>query len=301
VQIIINNKFEDGMYSSIKAGVATLDDSTEAFFILPGDCAFSDSGTITILADAYRYNLDVIYPVHGGRRGHPALVSSRLCPLILSSNPEGGLKALLEGSAVRFIELPVPDPGINYDMDTIKDYQNISGTGVRFPSELECIEILMNAGVNEQILLHSKKVARTAIRISEYLNSRGCRINTGLVMAAGLLHDIAKEQPGHDRIGSEIIGALGYKEVSDIIALHMDISAEAVDSLDEAAIIYLADKLVQGSRIISLEKRFSASVAKYEHDVVITGNIKNRFNNAFLIKKQIENMTGLPLEDILQE
>jgi molybdenum cofactor cytidylyltransferase len=300
IQIVINEKFTDGMYTSIQAGVRTLDDSVKAFFILPADCPFVEPDTVTSLMSAYRAGqAGVIYPTHNNRRGHPALISNRLRGLILKSNPEGGLKALLEKHTHDFLEIPVGDAGINVDMDTAQDYQNISGKYAHFPTEEECLKILKDAKVNERVLLHSKEVARVAVRISEYMNSMGSRINLGLVMAAGLLHDIAREQSSHAQAGAEIISGLGYTDTAAVAARHMDIDSNAAEALGEAAIVYLADKMVNESSIILLEERLSQSLARFAGNKEAEENIRDRFNKAMLIKKRVEEIIKQQIETII--
>jgi molybdenum cofactor cytidylyltransferase len=301
VQIIINSKFAEGMYTSIQAGVDTLAESIEAFFILPADCPFVEPDTVSGLLIAYQARpAGVIYPTHNNRRGHPALISNKLRGLILKSNPEGGLKTLLEKHARDFLEIPVGDAGINIDMDTVREYQNISGKYTRFPSEEECLKMLKDAKVNERVLLHSKEVARIAVKISEHMNSLGSRLNLGLVMAAGLLHDIAREQPSHAQAGAEIISGLGYADTAAIAAQHMDIDSNAAEALGEAAIVYLVDKMVKESTIISLEERLSQSLAKFGNDASVVKNIKERYNKAILIKKKVEEILKQNIKNILK-
>ncbi|MBN2403748.1 MAG: NTP transferase domain-containing protein [Spirochaetes bacterium] len=300
VRIIENDRFAEGMYTSVQAGVRTLDGSISAFFILPADCPFVRPDTISGLAAAFQSKpAGVIYPVHGKRRGHPALVSGKFYPLIVKSNPKGGLKALLEKHADDFMEVRVDDAGINIDMDTAQDYQNVSGKPVRFPSEEECFKLLQDAKVSERVLLHSKEVARVALKISEHMNSMGSRINLGLVMAAGLLHDIAREQSMHAQAGAEIISGLGYGEIADIIAQHMNIDNNAAEALGEAAIVYLADKMVKESSAVPLEERLSESLARFEDDAGAVKNIRERFNKAIIIKNKVENILKQNIESII--
>ena len=94
-------------------------------------------------------------------------------------------------------------------------------------------------------------------------------------MAAGLLHDIARERPSHAQAGAEIISGLGYPEVAAIAAPHMDIDNNAAEALGEAAIVYLADKMVKESTVVSLEERLSQSLAKFGHDAGAVKNIKD--------------------------
>jgi molybdenum cofactor cytidylyltransferase len=300
IQVIVNSKFTEGMYTSIQAGVRTLDDSIKAFFIIPADCPFVRTDTVSSLQAAYRYRpVSVIYPTHNNRRGHPTLISNMLRELIVNSNPEGGLKSLLEEHGRDFIEIPVPDPGICIDMDTVNDYQNVSGMPARFPSEEDCLKLLEDVKVNERVLLHSKEVARIALALAEHMNSMGCRVNLGLVMAAGLLHDIARERPEHAKAGAEIVSGLGYGAVADIIAQHMDIDSRAAEAPGEAAIVYLADKMVKENKAHPLEERLSESLARFADNKEAAENIRDRFNKAILIKKRVEEIIKQKIETII--
>ncbi|MFH0976039.1 MAG: NTP transferase domain-containing protein [Spirochaetota bacterium] len=302
VKSIVNYNYMEGMHSSIIAGVATLDNATEAFFVLPGDCPFIQPGTIIEMQNVYVRNFtNIVYPTYHGQRGHPVLISSGLISKILTEDISKGLRSLLEQQE-KFIEMPVDDPGVTYDMDSISDYLSFPGNNADpFPSEEECMALLKKTNVQEKVVAHSKEVSRIGIILAEYLNSTGLRINTGLVMAAGFLHDIMKGQHDHAHKGADILSGIGYKRIADIIAQHVDISNNALEEINEAAILYLADKIMKEDKPVLLEERLADSMSKHAHDGSAINNIKKRFNNAFLIKSRIEKIIGLKIEDILKD
>jgi molybdenum cofactor cytidylyltransferase len=128
VQIIINHNFQEEMYTSVQAGVRTLEDSVNAFFICPADYPLILCDTVTRLVSTYKdKSATVIYPTYNDKRGHPVLIGSSMRNLIMNNNPEGGLKTLLRKHARLFKEIPVDDPGININMNTLSDYQNVVG------------------------------------------------------------------------------------------------------------------------------------------------------------------------------
>jgi CTP:molybdopterin cytidylyltransferase MocA/HD superfamily phosphodiesterase len=301
-KVIKNPDFSKGMYSSIKAGVRTLDDTVDAFFLLPGDCPLVDPATIHALMRAYRRrHTFVVYPVSGGSRGHPPLISAHLRSLIENHNPENGLSSLLEDNVPIFQEIPVEDPNIHVDLDTIADCKDYSGDKhMYFPTRKECLEFLNSARVATDIIVHSTAVARIAVSISEHLNSHGKFINLGQVMAAGLLHDIAKGTLDHAEKGRELVSKIGYETVADIIATHMDIPYHLITTINEAGIVYLADKLVKGITIIPLEARLHLVLNKRGKDRAIRDNIQRRFEYAFEIKRNIESALNCRLEDIIR-
>ena len=118
-----NPDFERGMYSSVITGVAALGGEVEGFFLLPCDVPLAGVVTVQLLAEARATagDPDVCYPVHGGRRGHPPLLSGRLIPEILREEPDGGLRALLGRHEA--IHVPTPVRGAVMDLDTPEAYE----------------------------------------------------------------------------------------------------------------------------------------------------------------------------------
>lgn len=302
VKAIRNPEHHRGMYSSIQAGIRSLGDEVEAFFLLPADCAFVSPRTIDRLAQDYRGrprgSCPVIYPVCRGERGHPPLISATLRPRILAAEPEGGLGRMLEeapGSA----EVPVADEGVLVDLDSEEDYRRaIRGLLAPYPSLGECRRILQEHRAEGPVLEHSRAVAGVSGRIAEHLNSRGCRIHLGVVMAASWLHDLARGEKDHAARGSELVARLGYPEVADIIASHMALGPGQQDQVNEATIVYLADKLVSGTRVVSLDERLGERLEELRHEAARQG-ARERIGQAMAVQKRIEGILDSRLEDVL--
>ena len=83
------------------------------------------------------------------------------------------------------------------------------------------------------------------------LESNGYIFDQKLVRSGALLHDIARLQRHHAKTGGELFLQLGYPEISQIISQHHGL-LEA--TLDEAAIVFLADKLIQETQRVTIEK-----------------------------------------------
>jgi len=127
VHCVLNPVYGQGMYSSVVAGFRSLPRRVEACFLLPGDMPGVQPDTIRMIAEDYAINrASITYPVLGGRRGHPPLISRALFPAILSTEGAGGLRAVLAGydSAARNVE--VGDQGIHWDLDTPEQYSELS-------------------------------------------------------------------------------------------------------------------------------------------------------------------------------
>jgi len=116
-EIVLNDGYRAGMFSSVKAGIAHV--QAESFFLLPGDHPL-------VRVETYRRLLmaggEIAIPSFRGRRGHPVLVASRLIPEILSEPGESSLREYI--GRVGFTLVDVPDEGVTLDIDTMDDYRS---------------------------------------------------------------------------------------------------------------------------------------------------------------------------------
>jgi len=70
--------------------------------------------------------------------------------------------------------------------------------------------------------------------------------------------------------------------------------------LTRAEVLYLADKLVEGRRLVGLEERFAAKLARHGADPVLAKAIQTRWHNASIIAARLEQACGLPLGSITE-
>jgi hypothetical protein len=120
---VFNPNFQNGMFSSIQAGIGAVDGHCDGCLILPVDIPLVRPDTIAALTAQFgRQPAPVTYPVCHGRRGHPPLIAATLFPAILEGAADGGLAALLARHRDHALSVAVEDPGILRDMDTPGDY-----------------------------------------------------------------------------------------------------------------------------------------------------------------------------------
>lgn len=123
VTVVMNERYEEGMFTSIKTGVMALPKSVDGFFMMPADMPFVMPDTINKLMTTYSEQpSDVLYPTFNHKRGHPPLISRTVFNSILDSDGEGGLKRLLNHPEIHANHLEVEDEGILLDLDTYEDY-----------------------------------------------------------------------------------------------------------------------------------------------------------------------------------
>lgn len=303
VNIIENPDYAEGMFTSVKAGMRALHPGHEYFFVMPVDIPLVRQATIArLISEAGQYPDRIIYPVFGGRRGHPPLIPVSLVPDILGWNAGGGLKAALSGGGTSAREVTVPDENILFDVDTRDDYRELLERFARnhIPTDAECVTILDEiCRVAPDIRQHSLKVADIALLISRALNDSGHRTDIDAVRAAAMLHDIAKGQPEHDAVGGRILESMGFGSIGGIVAVHTDLPGRDADIPLESKIIFLADKFVDGTALVSIEARYRAANDRFATSPEIEANIATRKARALAVKHELELQVGYPLEKLI--
>ena len=116
-----------------------------------------------------------------------------------------------------------------------------------------------------------------------------------LVVAAALLHDVARAEPRHGDAGAALLERLGYPRVARVVRRHMRLGAAAGDDLDETQVVYLADKLVQDDRLVGLDERFAVRLERHAGDAAALEGVRARREEARLVQARVEAALGRPL------
>ena len=125
-----------------------------------------------------------------------------------------------------------------------------------------CEQLLDAANTPEQVKRHCRAVTEKATRMARNLMDSGIEIDVEKLRAAAMLHDIARTETNHAAVGAAWMKSLGYPEIADIISGHHDLDVEQEAEITETTVLYLADKLIQEDREVTLEQRFTASAKK---------------------------------------
>lgn len=310
-----NLRFDDGMYSSVQAGVAALAAGVTRFFLLPADVPLVRPETVGRLARAAGSPAGpaagqstaggvagpaVVFPAFRESTGHPPLISAALRDEILGGRPAGGLRELLMRHSASSLLLEVDDPGVLLDADTQDDLARLRerAAGEDLPDEARCLELLREHGTPEEVVSHSRAVAAVAAALAAALNERGRHLCEPLVAAGALLHDVARDQPRHAEAGAEVLGRLGYPRVAAVVRRHMGLD-DADDDVGEAQVVYLADKLVQGDQLVGLDARFAARLGRFARYPAALAGATARRDEAEKLLRQVESVLERPVADVL--
>lgn len=133
------------------------------------------------------------------------------------------------------------------------------------PDQAVCLELLSQFGTPSPVIDHCRAVADRAMELWRILDSRGVPLHRELVLAGALLHDIARARPDHARAGAQWLTQRGYASLGAIVGDHMELPAGDEGQLSEKSLVFLADKLIQGTTPVTLEVRFSQALSSPEH------------------------------------
>jgi len=301
---VYNAGYAHGMFSSVSCGLRAVKPGVAAFFLLPVDMPLVKSHTVKMLARAFnRADADIIYPVFQGQRGHPPLIAAHLIPAILAWNGPEGLRGFLKQYESRAYEVNVLDEGTVMDIDTAEDYAQCMERYRKrnIPAVAECEAIMAKLEISYTICRHSRMVAAVAEKLASCINRAGPKLDISLIVAGSLLHDVAKGQPNHAQEGARLVKRLGYPKVAHIVGEHTDLALWDGASVDEAAVVYLADKLVKQDQIVSLRDKFQNSLERFAEDPAAQSAIRRRLATAQSIAKLLEQLLGTNLAQVISD
>lgn len=323
VRPVHNPRYESGMFSSVRAGVAALRDDVEAFFIIPADHPLIRGEVLFRLTEAFRRDgSDIVHPVCCGVRGHPPLVAGRLREALLGAETVANLRDFFLQQAEDEVEIEVEDITVLMDMDTEEDYRRLgrfadlidaaatrpsdpgkgeSNTRGDALSTDDCLYLLSLLEVPPDIIRHCEVVALVGETLGRALRPYVPDLDVELIRAAGLLHDLAKAAPRHAVAAENIVRNLGLSRLGSVVGAHMvlPVEQETVRLPTEEQLVYLADKLVIRDQFAGVDARAARALSKHGSDAVAVEGITRRMETAAMIRDRVETLLQRPLEEVL--
>ena len=120
VKLAINPNYQQGMSTSIIAGLNMVDSRAWAVVIALGDQPFIDSQTLNRLIDEFcNHDKGIVIPVCRGRRGHPVIFSIRYKGELLRLKGDIGGREIIDRYPGDVLEVAVNCEGICIDVDTV--------------------------------------------------------------------------------------------------------------------------------------------------------------------------------------
>lgn len=213
-------------------------------------------------------------------------------------------------------------------------------TDNKHPDRKQCLEYLREYNTPKHVIGHCKSVAAVAFRLGQFLNEAGgtnalpmddieiekyisekdggrevyrqkkCpegdarNLDLELVLAAGLLHDMARVEDRHWDVCADFIEKRGYDQEAKLIRPHMmyEFTNDACH-ITELDLLCLGDRLSLEDRFVGLDERMEYIIKKAERN----GNFNAR--PRILEKKEearklltgIEEITRHTVEEMMKE
>jgi uncharacterized protein len=163
------------------------------------------------------------------------------------------------------------------------------------------LNLLRMLKIQHSIRQHSEKVADKALEIANKITK--AKVDKNLVEVGSLLHDIGRTKThgfDHALIGGKILRERGFSEkLAKICETHILGGLDAEDAREfglpeneylpislEEKIICLADKLIAGTKEVSVEERFNRWFAKFGRSSIL---LKSK-RRILQIQKEIESL-----------
>lgn len=123
---VINPDYAAGQSTSLKAGLAAVEERADAVIFLLGDQPLLPPEVVPALIERYQAgDAAIVVPSYGGTRGNPVLFDRLVFPLLHGLEGDQGARPILRARADLVREAPVDAAAPPADIDTWEDYRAI--------------------------------------------------------------------------------------------------------------------------------------------------------------------------------
>lgn len=200
---------------------------------------------------------------------------------------------------------PCPEPLALYDAE-VQALATLPATLARpfLPDAAACLVLLAGQQAPPQLLAHVQAVATLAFRLAEGLRGRGIAVDPLLAHRGGLLHDLDKlsaRRTGriHGQLGADLVRQAGYAALAPIVERHLMftiLDPQSAPATWEEKLVYYADKVVEGDRVVPLEERLQALCARYPENA---GRMRACLPAMHALEAEIASALGVPQPELL--
>jgi molybdenum cofactor cytidylyltransferase len=126
LKVVVNPVYEEGMASSLRAGLSALDPQVDAALIVLADQPFVRPETLDQIGRMHRQTqAQIVIPSYRGRRGNPVLLDRSVFAEVMALEGDIGCRAIFSSHTERTVKLQVEDEGILLDIDNQGDYDRL--------------------------------------------------------------------------------------------------------------------------------------------------------------------------------
>ncbi len=263
IQFVRNRNYASTeMLDSVKLGFDAIRGTCSAVLVMPVDVP---AVTLKTVRQIMMEQSPIVRTKCGSRRGHPVKLNAEMMEAVTAYDGKHGLKGFLHTKENLILDVEVSDEGSFLDADTKEEYGRLlqleGSRGQGYPDGEALRWLLEISKMPDPLRRHSEAVSRKALSMAVELQRAGKLLDLNLIRAAALLHDIGKGQPDHALVGARFLEENGYGRAAEIVRQHHRLD-QLPKQANETLIVYLADKMIQGDREVSIEERFEKSKIK---------------------------------------
>ena len=118
-EIVFNSNHQLGMFSSVLTGISKANDDV---LIIPGDITNVSPKTIKALINGTK---PIRIPSFNGESGHPVFMTKEYVELLKKESLDSNLRNFISKHSDEVEKIEVNDSFINFDIDTIDDYNKL--------------------------------------------------------------------------------------------------------------------------------------------------------------------------------
>ena len=127
-RLVVNDRYREGMGTSLGAGIAALPPECEAAVVLLGDQPRIDADVIDALIEVHRRTAKpIVASRYGGVAGAPTLIGRALFPEAMRLWGDVGGRFLIRQHPDLVAEVPLPEAAA-VDLDTPEDYARLKAS-----------------------------------------------------------------------------------------------------------------------------------------------------------------------------
>ena len=205
--------------------------------------------------------------------------ASRTLAQIRKDHPAGDLVIFTHSGVIRMLSAFLTDAPLETGLNKQFEYASVAlfletenavlpgpvlpcgETGEMFPDEKTCEALFSECKTPEKVKSHCRAVAEKAMELCGNLEERGIRLNRKAVYTGALMHDIKRTEKDHAAKAAVFLLQHGYASLAAIVGDHM-VLPKCEERISEKSIVFLADKLIKGTREVTLEERYFANITE---------------------------------------
>jgi molybdenum cofactor cytidylyltransferase len=127
VRIVHNPDYQQGMSTSLRAGLHAVPDDAQGIVVMLADQPFVSASVVDGLIALYEQSHPpIVRPRYGGQPGNPVLWDRSLVAELMAQTGDQGGRSLLQQHRSEIIWLDLPDERVQTDIDTPEAYARLS-------------------------------------------------------------------------------------------------------------------------------------------------------------------------------